>query len=83
MQQDLFNHSFSVIEGVKSERYGDAVKATSKLLKRPYMQLHALFTREKWSVVEIEAAYQNATKHHGTVSPQIAWWASRKRRNSV
>ena len=67
----------------KSERYGEAVKKTAALLKRPYLQMHNIFTKEKWGVEEIERAYQNATKHCGNVRPEIAWWAGRKRRKGV
>ncbi len=70
------------IEDTKSEAYGDAVKKTCILLKKPYHQMHTLFTREKYTLEEIERAYQNATKHHGKVTPEVAWWAARKRRNN-
>lgn len=76
-----FDTSRFSVEGTKSERYGDAVKQTAKLLKRPYMQMHNIFTKEKWSVDEIERAYLLATKHNGNCKSEIAWWANRKRRN--
>lgn len=71
------------IEESKSEAYGDAVKLTCVLLKKPYHQMHIMFTREQWTLEEITRAYQNATKHNGKVTPEIAWWANRKRRNGV
>lgn len=71
---------FSVTQS-QSERYGDIVKKTCILLGRPYHQMHRIFTKEKWSIEEIERAYQNATKHNGSVSEQVAWWSNRKRRN--
>ena len=78
----MFDHlpQFKVTN-TASERYGEAVKRTAALLKRPYTQMHSIFTKEKWSTEEIERAYQNATKHNGNVEPVIAWWANRKRRN--
>lgn len=75
-----FDFSRFAVDQSKSERYGDIVKKTSQLLKRPYSQLHIIFTREKWSVEEIERAYQLATKHNGNCESSIAWWANRKRR---
>lgn len=72
-----------IVDGSTSERYGEAVNQTAKLLKRPYFQMHSIFTKEGWSTEEIERAYQNATKHCGQLSPAIAWWANRKRRNGV
>lgn len=72
-----------IITNTSSEEYGEWVDKTAKLLGRPYAQLHTLFTKEKWNVDDIRTAYQNATKHCGRVTPQIAWWANRKRRNSI
>jgi len=71
------------VTGAESEEYGELVKQTSALLKRPYHQMHQLFTRERWSLSEIRDAYHNAVKHHGNVTPQVAWWAGRKRRNNI
>ena len=71
------------VEESKSELYGDAVKETATLLARPYHQMHVMFTREKWTLEEIKRHYQNATKHNGNVTPQVAWWAARKRRNGT
>ena len=71
------------VAGTKSEQYGDAVKETATLLNRPYHQMHVLFTREKWTLEEIKRAYQVATKHNGNVTPEVAWWAGRKRRNGA
>lgn len=78
-----FDISRFTVDQSESERYGDAVKKTAQLLKRPYFQMHTIFTKEKWSVEEIERAYQNATKHNGQLSPDVAWWVARKRRNGV
>lgn len=79
-----FNHlpKFTVT-GAQSEEYGDIVKQTCVLLKREYFQMHQLFTRERWSLPEIRDAYHNAVKHHGNVTPSVAWWANRKRRNNA
>ena len=81
IKKPSFDFSKFSVQGCDSERYGDIVKKTAKLLGRPYMQMHRIFTKEEWSVEEIERAYQTATKHNGNVSEQIAWWAGRKRRN--
>lgn len=70
------------ITGAESEEYGEQVKLAAKLLGRSYQQMHVLFTRERWTLEEIKRHYQNATKHNGNVTPQVAWWAARKRRNS-
>jgi hypothetical protein len=70
------------ITGEQSQEYGELVKNTCTLLKREYHQIHLMFTRERWTLEEIRDTYQKATKHHGNVTPQIAWWADRKRRNA-
>lgn len=67
----------------ESEEYGEWVDKTAKLLKRPYGQVHALFTKEKWTLDDIRTAYSNATKHNGKCSSPIVWWANRKRRNAI
>ena len=82
INENLFNKNFTV-DGSDSERYGEAVKMTSKLLKRPYMQLHNIFTREQWSVEEIERTYQTVTKHNGDIPSHILWWHLRKKRNAL
>jgi len=78
-----FTHlpKFTISES-KSEEYAEWVSQTAKLLNRKFISMHAIFTKEKWSLGEIKTAYFNATKHHGTVTPQIAWWANRKRRTT-
>ena len=65
-----------------SEEYADWVGKTATLLGRKYYALHRIFERENWTLDEIRSAYNNAVKHHGKVTPEIAWWASRKRRNT-
>lgn len=80
IKRPSFDFSRFTIDQSTSERYGDIVKKTSQLLKRPYGQLHLIFSREKWSIEEIERAYLNATKHNGKCDSVIAWWANRKRR---
>jgi len=40
-----------------------------------------MFTRERWTLTEIRENYSKATKHNGNVTPEVAWWANRKRRN--
>jgi len=37
--------------------------------------------KENWSLDEIRSTYNNAVKHCGKVTPEVAWWSSRKRRN--
>lgn len=71
------------VTGSESERYGDIVNKTARLLKKPYFQMHSIFTKEKWTVEEIERAYQIATKHNGTLSSEVAWWVYRKKRNAI
>ena len=79
----------------ESEEYGECVKQTCLLLwggvtnkkgelvckRHSFMSTAKMLEAEAWSLEEIKTAYQNATKHHGKVTPQIAWWANRKRRN--
>lgn len=78
-----FDRFSFVVDGSKSEEYGEQVALVAKLLGRQYMQMHRIFTKEKWTLEEIKRTYQQSTKHNGNVSPQIAFWASRKRRNGV
>lgn len=82
MQVEMFNHlpKFQVVN-TASEEYGEWVSKTAKLIDRPYMTVHRIFTREKWSLDEIRRVYINSTKHNGNCEPVICWWASRKRRN--
>lgn len=70
-----------IITNKESEDYGDWVKQTAKLVKRPYFQMHKIFEKENWDIDEIRRAYINATKHNGNCDSVIAWWANRKRRN--
>ena len=77
-----FNKTF-IVDGSDSEEYGEWVKKTAQLIERPYMTVHRICTREKWSLDEIKRTYQNSTKHNGNCKPVICWWASRKRRNTV
>lgn len=64
-----------------SEEYADWVGKTAKLLNRGYYPMHRIFEKENWSLDEIRSAYNNAVKHHGSVTPEVAWWSNRKRRN--
>ncbi len=84
MQVGMFNHlpSFTVTE-TESEEYGDWVKKTATLLKRPYFQVHKIFEKENWTIDEIRRNYIRATKHNGNCEPAICWWANRRRRNKV
>lgn len=66
-----------------SEEYGEYVKLTAALLKRPYMVVHKIFERENWSLEEIKRYYQNATKHSGDMKPSVYWWWQRKLRNET
>ena len=70
------------VTGAESEEYGDLVKETRGLIRRSYAQVHQMFTRERWTISEIRDALNNAKKHHGNVTPEVAWWANRKRRNA-
>lgn len=69
-----------VVDGSHSEEYGELVAMTAKLLKRPYGQIHRIFTKEKWSIDEIRSAYVNATKHNGQLPSDVFWWWKRKQR---
>lgn len=71
------------VTGKESEEYGDFVRLSASLLGKSYPQMHVLFKREKWTLEEIKTAYQNATKHNGNVTPPVAWWANRKKRNGT
>jgi len=70
------------VTGAESEEYGEAVKETANLLKRPYQQVHVMFTREQWTLEEIKRHYQNATKHNGKLPNDVCWWYLRKKRNA-
>lgn len=63
-----------------SEEYGEWVKKTADLVKRPYMQMHRIFTNEDWSLEEIKRYYLNATKHNGKMPSSVNWWWQRKER---
>lgn len=82
MERSLFNKQF-VVDGSDSERYAEAVNNVRKLVKRPYMQMHNIFTEEKWTIEEIERTYQNATKHNGDIPSPVMFWYLRKKRNAV
>lgn len=64
-----------------SEEYGEWVKRTAKLLKRPYFQIHKIFEKEEWTQEEIVRYYNNATKHNGDIPSAVYWWWQRKKRN--
>lgn len=81
MDLSQYNLKTFTIDGTKSEAYGEAVKKTAQLLKRPYFQMHTLFTKERWTLEEINRYYSLATKHNGKCASEIVWWANRKRRN--
>jgi len=81
MKKLSFNLPLFEVTQKESEEYGMWVKMTAKLLDRPYFQLHRIFEKENWSLDEIRSAYNNAMKHCGKVTPEVAWWSSRKRRN--
>jgi len=83
MKKLSFNLPLFEVTQQESEEYGMWVKMTAKLLDRPYFQLHRIFEKENWSLDEIRSAYNNAVKHHGSVSAEVAWWSSRKRRNKL
>ena len=71
------------VTGDQSQEYGEWTKKTAQLLKRPYYQVHQMFSREKWDIDEIKRAYQNATKHNTSdLGDDVIWWSQRKRRNS-
>lgn len=85
------------ITNKESEEYGEWVKKTCILLwgsevskkgetvckRGKFMSTAKMLEAEKWTLDDIRTAYTNATKYHGKVSPQIAWWANRRRRNGL
>lgn len=95
MDLSQFKNKQFTITNRQSEEYGDWVKKTCILLwgseinkkgevvckKGKFLSTAKTLEAEKWTLDEIRTAYHNATKHHGKVTPQIAWWAGRKRRN--
>lgn len=68
------------VTGDDSQEYGELVDKTSKLLKRRYIVIHNIFTREKWSLNEIRQTYILATKHNGDMPSSVYWWWKRKQR---
>lgn len=74
-----FDHlpQFTICD-TKSEEYGEWVDKTARLLKRPYAQMHLLFTREKWTLEKIRDRYVYVTKHNGKMPSAVLWWHLRK-----
>lgn len=78
MEKANFQRTFTVT-GKESEEYGDYVKKTAALVKRPYMTIHKIFEREHWTLEQIKNRYHTVISDDGTIPKDVLWWYLRRK----